>query len=313
MLSRGSELEVPIALVVEPRVQRDRPLEVAHAADRSASKRERRGSRALVEAVRLGLARRDHGLVRAARPAHGQRERRAPSALGDDVSSARGRRVLASTGGGSGSQTSCECECGRLAPAARPSLIERVHVAARARPRARRRHASATSSELVVRRARRASGRAAASGRRPPAARRRGTGSARRAPPVGRRSASTSVSRRRPLLAARAERAGLQLLGASAARSRRALRRAACARAGRDHSDAARPGLVSGARRSVGRRALDERLDQVDRRREDDRRRLRRAELEQRLQVAELQRDRVCSITSAASLAARRPGTRPRR
>src|SRR2546421_1576620 len=50
------------------------------------------------------------------------------------------------------------------------------------------------------------------------------------------------------------------------------------------------------ARRSASAVALfDKRSDQVDRRREDDRRRLRRAELEQRLQVAQLQRDRVAA------------------
>ena len=56
---------------------------------------------------------------------------------------------------------------------------------------------------------------------------------------------------------------------------------------------------MSGSRRrsslSPSRRALDERLEEVDRRREDDRGRVRRADLEQRLQVAELQRRSACS------------------
>src|SRR5207253_8725528 len=46
-------------------------------------------------------------------------------------------------------------------------------------------------------------------------------------------------------------------------------------------------------RRSSDLGALEERLDQVDRRREDDRRGVRAADLQERLQVAQLQRNGV--------------------
>ena len=60
--------------------------------------------------------------------------------------------------------------------------------------------------------------------------------------------------------------------------------------------------------------ALDQGRDQVDRRREDDRRRVRRADLEQRLQVAELDRDRLrLPSPPRRRAAAPRPGTRPPR
>ena len=99
-------------------------------------------------------------------------------------------------GGASRSQTSCEWECGRLAPAARALVDERVHVreALVARGVAPCLPRLGDERELVVRRAPRASARGAASGRPPPAARARDRGSGRHAPATARALAEGSVS-----------------------------------------------------------------------------------------------------------------------
>ena len=140
------------------------------------------------------------------------------------------------------------------------------------------------------RRARRSSARASGRGSRPPAARAPGRGSARRARPSrsGRRRAAASRAACGPRGRRRTGTRPPRRSRASAAPGPRGARRARSRPSGRSSGrDADR------SRRGVDARRGGERLQHLDRRREDDRRRLRRAELEQRLQVAQLQRDRV--------------------